>query len=133
MCNLEETSTIATVHASQPDASVTPTSDTDNKFYVLSALDDSGYMPKVEYFVRNDPKEIRQIYKDSTWMHKKEHYMYIVEAGKPCDKFRVSIKNSHRKIYNTDLSAVTVCRKCHIFYLKSQVCTVCKRETESID
>jgi len=99
-----------------------------NLFYVLTALS-TGHKPRIEYRVSNDPNEIREIYKNETWMHDREHHMYLVEANKP---YKAEMQNATR-IHNADLSNVHVCERCDIFYLNKQVCNTCKDEVKSIE
>jgi len=95
-----------------------------SKFYVLNVVD-----LKVEHWFSNDPKKIKEIYETEKWMHTKDTNMFRVEAGK---KGQVDISKL-KKVYDTDLSNVHICKDCYIFYLSKQTCTECNKEAVKPD
>ena len=98
-------------------------------FYVLGVVNDTPYRERVEYWCRNDPKKIKDIYAESPWMKDKQTFMYRVEVGK---SEHVDI-GKLKKVYDTDLSHIHVCNPCGIFYLEKQTCTECNKDAVTIE
>lgn len=100
-----------------------------SKFYVLSVLTDTPYRERVEYWCRNNKKDLQEIYANEPWMKDRQTNLFLVEIGK---KDRKDAKKL-RKVYDTDLTNIHICKYCEIFYLTNDNCKECSREVSSIN